>query len=192
MPDQRETARIVRSMRDHGHALTSATALGLDPDAWSASVAELDQRLRASEQMRTADDGRVGMLMFRDESSLEVGREIVRPVFEALFPPANGEGDDAAFGMYCINHYATGDTFRPHQDYFDGTVVITTISGTREFDVYRVEDEDDVFEHVETTYTLEPDSIMLLDGYSNRGHAARCLDGPSVSVVADIGARPSA
>jgi hypothetical protein len=189
MPDPSETARIVGGLRSYGHALTSASLLGLDPDTWSANATVLDKRLQATDQMRTAGPDRAGMLMFRDEASLEAGRVLVRPIFEAVFCSSSG-GDE--FGMYCVNHYEAGHAFRPHQDYFDGTVVIATISGTREFDIYRAEDEDDVFVEVEATCTLEPGSIMLLDGYSNRGHAARCLHGPSVSVVADIALRPDA
>lgn len=189
MPYPHETVRIVDGLRNHGYALTSASLLGFDPDAWSANATVLDERLQAADQMRTAGSDRAGMLMFRDEASLEAGRMVVRPVFDALFYLASG-GDE--FGMYCVNHYEAGHIFRPHQDYFDGTVVIATVSGTREFDIYRAEDEDDVFIEVEATCTLEPGSIMLLDGYSNRGHAARCLHGPSVSVVADIALRPGA
>jgi len=187
MPDPREPARIVDGLRNHGHALTSASLLGLDPDAWSANATVLDERLRATDQMRMVGSHRAGMLMFRDEASLEAGRALVRPIFDALFCSASG-GDE--FGMYCVNHYEAGHTFRPHQDYFDGTVVIATVSGTRRFDIYRDEEEDDVFVEVEATCTLEPGSIMLLDGYRNRGHAAHCLHGPSVSVVADIALRP--
>ncbi|XAY03383.1 hypothetical protein DSM112329_00197 [Paraconexibacter sp. AEG42_29] len=160
--------------------------LGLDAERWLASAAPLDRQLVTSEQMQRGQHERVGMLMFRDETTLTSGRALMRPVFDALFRAAV----DDEFGMYCVNHYETGDAFRPHQDYFDGTVVIATISGEREFDVYRREDEDDVFLEVEATCTLTPGSILLLDGYSNRGHAARCLRGPSVSVVADIASRP--
>lgn len=187
MSNRSETARIAESLRNYGHALSSTSELGLNPEAWSADAASLGQILRNSKQMHEAGNKRSGMRMFRDEVCLEAGRAVVRPIFRALFSSAS---HDDEFGMYCVNYYEQGDGFRPHQDYFDGTVVIATVSGRREFDVYRAEDEDDVFVEVEATCTLEPGSIMLLDGFSNRGHAARCVEGPSVSVVADIAMRP--
>ena len=177
-----EVARIARSLSDDGHALTSFEAMGLP--AWDSLGADVAATVERTDQFREVEkDGRGGMLMFRDAASLDAGRLLVAPIFEALFA-----GDVAArdsFGMYCVNHYELGHLFKARQDYFDGTVVIVTTSGERRFSVYE-KDEDDVFVDVAASYVLRAGSILLLNGFRNLGHAAECTQGPSVSVVADV------
>jgi hypothetical protein len=87
--------------------------------------------------------------------------------------------------MYAVNEYASGEHFVAHQDHFDGTVLIVTTTGTRTVDLYKREPEDDVFKDIEASVTLTAGSVLLLNGFANIGHAATCIDGPSVSVVAD-------
>ena len=137
---------------------------------------------RPAYQAENANE-RTGVLMFRDEKSLALGRLIASQVIERLF--ASDREAIQNMGMYAINHYVAGNHFLPHQDYFDGTVVIMTTMGHREFDVYNKESEDDVFETIDTTYDLRAGSVVLLNGYKDLGHGARCIEGPSMSVVCD-------
>jgi hypothetical protein len=186
--NKNEVVRMGAKLDEDGHALTSFAELDLDDDQKLA--VEVSRTVERTEQFRdVADETRRGMLMFRDGQSLAVGRRLVAPVFAALFAGDANARD--GFGMYCINRYETGDSFRPHQDYFDGTVVIVTTSGKRRFDVYE-KDEDDVFLNVQRSYTLCAGSIMLLNGFKNLGHAAQCIEGPSLSVVADVPAAVTA
>lgn len=178
-----EVSRVSQQLDQVGHALTSFEAIGILQ--YEALAKDLLTAVEATDQYREArDEGRTGMLMFRESEPLEKGRRLIRPVVEILFE-GNPEAIDA-LGMYAINHYETGDFFNPHQDHFDGTVMIMTPLGQRRFDVYRKEPEDDVFEEINESYVLGPGSIMVLNGYKNLGHAATCLDGPSISVVADV------
>lgn len=182
-----EVARLGARLEDHGHALSSFDEMGLG--RYQDLAAEVHGAVERTEQFRAIDGkSRGGMLMFRDDESLAMGRRFVAPVFAALFVGNAGARD--GFGVYCVNHYETGQPFKAHQDYFDGTVLIATTCGERRFDVYE-KDDDDVFVHVQESYTLRAGSIMLLNGFKNLGHAAQCIDGPSLSVVADVPAAVS-
>lgn len=178
-----EIARIGEELDQAGHVQTSFEALGLVyPDALAK---ELDESFQTTAQYQDVQDGgRTGMLMYRDDAPLQVGRRIVTPVIEALF--SDRPGVTSELGMYAVNHYNKGDFFNPHQDHFDGTVMITTTAGVRNFDVYDKEPEDDVFRSIAASYRLGIGSIVLLNGYKNLGHAAQCLEGPSISVVSDV------
>lgn len=178
-----EVRRVGEALDTLGHALTGFNELGIE--GHEALATDLVEAIEATDQYKkVSETGRTGMLMFREEEPLNAGKRLVEPVFSALFhdrPEAV-----QSMGMYAINHYETGDFFNPHQDHFDGTVMIMTPMGRRNLDVYKVEDEDDVFTDVTHNYTLVPGSVMLLNGYRNLGHAAQCLEGPSISVVADV------
>lgn len=180
---QREAGRVAAVLESTGCVLTSFQRLGLafEPDAQAAMIAAL---ARTEQYADLEAAGRNGMLMFREEEPLRLARELVEPAVRALFerqPEAL-----AALGTYAVNHYETGDFFNPHQDHFDGTVVIATLAGERDFDVYMKHVEDDVFVDVAATYQLVPGSLMVLDGFKNLGHAARCVSGPSISAVVDV------
>lgn len=178
-----ETHRIGRQLDEVGHALTSFEALGLPFPGQEAGA--LQDAIRATEQHALVQaEGRTGMLMHRENAPLEAGRLIAGPIVELLFPGQPGIKD--ALGMYAINEYETGDFFNPHQDHFDGTVMISTILGARNFDVYKKEPEDDVFHTITASHYLDVGSIVLLNGYKNLGHAAQCDKGPSISVVSDV------
>lgn len=178
-----EIARIGEQLDQVGHVQTSFEALGLEyPDALAR---ELDESFKVTEQYAGVQaEGRTGMLMYRDDAPLQVGRRIVTPVIETLF--ADRPNVTSELGMYAVNHYNEGDFFNPHQDHFDGTVMIATTAGARNFDVYNKEPEDDVFRSIAASYRLGIGSIVLLNGYKNLGHAAQCLEGPSISVVSDV------
>jgi hypothetical protein len=125
------------------------------------------------------------MLMFRGDDVMAIARRLMSPIVATLFRPIHSAED---FVITTINRYEVGDKFKPHQDYFDGTVLVVTTAGERVFHVYE-KDEDDVFLTIAKSYTLTPGSIALLDGYQDRGHAAECVAGPSMSVVANVPCR---
>ena len=178
-----ETHRIEQQLDEIGHALTSFEALGLPFPEQEADA--LQDAIRSTEQHASVQgEGRTGMLMHREDAPLEAGRLITGPIVELLFPGRPGIKDE--LGMYAVNQYETGDFFNPHQDHFDGTVMIATILGTRNFDVYKREPEDDVFHTITASHCLDVGSIVLLNGYKNLGHAAQCIEGPSISVVSDV------
>lgn len=178
-----EIHRVSQQLNEVGHALTSFDALDLEyPEQLAA---QLHESFKTTEQYAGVQEtGRTGMLMYRDNAPLEVGRRIISPVVEKLFADQPDVAKD--LGMYAVNQYEAGDFFNPHQDHFDGTVMIATTAGVRNFDVYNKELEDDVFKTVSHSYRLGIGSIVLLNGYKNLGHAAQCLEGPSVSVVSDV------
>ena len=177
-----EVTRLRARLERYGHALSSFDALGLA--SYQDLADGVHEAVARTEQYRAADgEVRGGMLMFRDEQSLATGQRFVAPVFAALFATSPDARD--GFGAYCINHYDAGHVFKAHQDYVDGTVLIITTCGERRFDVYE-KDEDDVFVNVQESYTLQAGSVMLLNGFKNLGHAAECIAGPSLSVVADV------
>lgn len=178
-----EISRIGEQLDQIGHVQTSFEALGLEyPDALAR---ELDESFKATDQYESVQaEGRTGMLMYREDAPLQVGRRIVTPVIEALFSDYPNITDE--LGMYAVNHYNKGDFFNAHQDHFDGTVMIATTAGVRNFDVYHKEPEDDEFRSIAASYRLGIGSIVLLNGYKNLGHAAQCLEGPSISVVSDV------
>lgn len=173
-----EIDRIRGQLQDVGHVLTSYDALDLPFPEHAA--ADLQRAFATTDQQ----DARTGMLMFREDAPLAVGRLMIEPVAQRLFANQLNVLDDLS--MYAVNQYEAGDFFNPHQDHYDGTVMIATAIGTRNFDVYRPEEEDDTFVTVDTSYRLARGSIMLLNAYKNLGHAAQCVEGPSISVVSDV------
>lgn len=178
-----EVERVGKQLNGDGHVLTSFEALGIDQ--YEHLAVDLVSAVENTDQYRQAvKNGRSGMLMFREDEPLQAGRLLAEPVFEILF--ADRPDAITAMGMYAINHYQVGDFFNPHQDHFDGTVMIMTPLGRRQLDIYRPEPEDDVFTEITDSYDLTKGSIMLLNGYKNLGHAAKCVEGPSLSVVADV------
>jgi hypothetical protein len=177
-----EVKRLGQELEDVGHALTTFSELGIED--FEAMAIDLRQVVESSAQYKSENTSeRPGTLMFRDEKSLDRGRRIAGRVIETLF--AADEQAVKNMSMYAINHYVAGNCFPPHQDYFDGTVVIMTTMGRRSFAVFKKEIEDDVFNEVDKTYDLTAGSIVLLDGFRDLGHTARCIEGPSMSVVCD-------
>jgi hypothetical protein len=178
-----EVHRVGQQLDEIGHALTSFEALGLPFPKQDAH--ELQQALSQTEQVaQVEEEGRTGMLMHRDEQTLALNGCISLPIAQLLFPGHPTLRED--MGTYAVNQYDTGELFNPHQDHFDGTVMISTIAGTRRFNVYEKELEDDVFNTISASHVVSLGSIVLLNGYKNLGHAAECLEGPSISVVADV------
>lgn len=179
-----EVHRLGIELANSGHALTSYEKLGISD--FERLALDLRNTVETSPQLSGEQaDRRNGMVMCKDKITKLAGSAIMKPVVEVLF----GDNESAleAWDMYTVNHYEVGDSFKPHQDYFDkGTVVIITTLGKRKLDVYKKEAEDDVFITIDTSYQLGAGAILLLDGYSDLGHAATCIEGPSISVVGDI------
>lgn len=176
-----EIARIHSELETRGHALTSFAALAIPQ--YDETTVELRQDIEATDWFRAAlEDSSTSVLMFRGEDSLSIAKRLISPVVAALF--ASNDAVDG-FVVTTINRYEVGAQLKPHHDYLDGTLLITTTTGKRHFHVYE-KGEDDVFETIEATYTLTPGSIMLLDGYRDLGHSAECVDGPSISVVVNV------
>jgi alkylated DNA repair dioxygenase AlkB len=176
-----EAQRVGKELEEQGHALTSFDRLGLSHH--NTIALELRRDIEATDWFRAArEKGSTGTLMFRDQHSLSIARRLMSPVVAMLFRSAVASED---FVVTTINRYEAGDKFPPHQDYFDGTVLIATTAGERRLHVYE-KDEDDVFVTIEKSYTLTRGSIALLNGYQDRGHAAECVKGPSISVIANV------
>jgi hypothetical protein len=181
-----DTARdeVRASLTRSGVAVTSFFAMGLEPPDEAAK--RLLDSLQVAHTEHLANNGRrYGMVMAREADTLPMTGPVVRPVLAYLFRDSM---TSPASEVYCVNHYEEGETFAPHQDYCDGTVVIITVAGERVFSVFETP-EDDVFEGISCSFVLPAWSVCVLDGYRNLGHAARCVRGPSVSVVADVPAR---
>lgn len=178
-----EVTRVAQALSEEGCALTSYSALGLSLPADAAR--SMDEALAATEQYDDVQQsGRTGMLMYRETAPLQLARQLVEPAVRVLF---QGQPDAVRqLGTYAVNHYETGDFFNPHQDHFDGTVVIATLDGIRDFDLYAPHPQDDVFVEVQRTHRLTAGTLIVLNGFRNLGHAARCVQGPSVSAVVDV------
>lgn len=181
MTPVQEVQRIGKELEEQGHALTSFDRLGLSH--YETIAVELRRDIEATDWFRSArENGSTGMLMFRGQHSLWIARRLMSPLVATLFSSTDAPED---FIVTTVNRYEAGDKFKPHQDYFDGTVLIVTTAGERLFHVYE-KNQDDVFVTIAKSYTLTPGSIALLNGYQDRGHAATCLAGPSISVVANV------
>jgi len=177
-----EVQRIANELEHVGHALTTFELLGIRD--FEIVAADLVEVIALNEQFTPEQAAeRTGMVMCKDVRSKASGAKLVLPVLSTLFAdrPHLLDGWD----MYTVNHYETGDYFKPHQDYVDGTVVIATAVGRRALDVF-VKEDDDVFNTVSATYDLVPGSVVILNGFMDLGHAARCVEGPSISVVGDV------
>ena len=180
-----ELARLSGELEVVGHAKTSYKKLGLS--LFEALAYNLRTTVEATphflaEQAQTP----TGMIMCKDKESKKAGRALMEPIVGALFAPHLAE--TAGWDMYTINYYfEPGHFFKPHQDYLEeGTVTIISALGVRRLDVYKKEDEDDVFNEIDVSYELGPGDILLLDAARDLGHAATCHVSPSISVVGDI------
>lgn len=178
-----EVQRIGRDLEEAGHTLTTYDRLGIT--GYESLATDLRSVVEANEQFEAENAAkRIGMIMCKDKSTKAVGALLVKPVMDVLF--RGNEQATTNWNMYTVNHFHEGHTFKPHQDYVDGTVMIITTLGLRQIDIYNKEPEDDVFLTVNHSYLLDAGSILVLNGYKDMGHAAKCIDGPSISIVADV------
>jgi|GEM_PF-1422075 len=171
-------------LEQSGHAVTSFRDLGIQDYEERFGQLQAAVQNHSSISASGRREARTGMVMLQDPEIKRAASDLVQPLVEKLF--AGNPDAIAAWNLYGVNHYAEGDSFKPHQDYFDGTVMIITVHGERSFDVYAKENADDVFNTVAATHRVGAGSVILLNGYHDLGHAASCMTGPSISVVADV------
>jgi len=154
--------------------------------SWEALGLPYDQAL-ADEVVRTAPEEIARRLVeagvAREGRAISpacqlAAKNFMRPLVDCLFVGQEFEHARRDWFLFGVNYYETGDVFPVHRDLYNSdlvTIVIASISGVRKF-------------RVESTraMTLRPQSIMLLDGGANPEHSASCIEGPSISVVADV------
>lgn len=111
------------------------------------------------------------------EACRAAAKSLMQPVVERLFPGDENERARRDWFLFGVNYYKTGQYFPPHNDLNDPdivTIVILSLSGVRRLGV------------ANKLLELRPRAITLLDGGANPKHHALCIEGPSVSVVADV------
>ena len=124
---------------------------------------------------RLSVEGLQGEAKADSDECRQAARAFARPVVHALFPTdAHAQNN---WSLFAVNYYEQDTLNPPHLDKNNpdiSTTVILSLTGVR---ILRVEDE---------ATRLHPGTITLLDGGYNPLHSAYCVDGPSISVVADI------
>ncbi|MEK7599877.1 MAG: hypothetical protein AAB462_02490 [Patescibacteria group bacterium] len=187
MSNANEIERIGSELSDLGYSLTSFDQLGLPFDhglAEELSMAAARGIFSPDAAKLTEHIEKNNMTMVQDEVCLELGRQMVQPVVEAVFVD-NPEATQT-WGLYAMNRYETGGELGVHQDSVEKTVLVVTISGQRELDVYAKGQTEDDAGDAEQTLLLNPGSVMILDAEADPAHAVRCTEGPSVSAVLDV------
>ena len=185
-----EIQRIALQLETIGYSHTSFDQLDIPFDAEQA--AELSMKVEASSESAEALSvvehiKRDGMTIVQDELCMNVAKTIMAPVIEAVYM-----GNSAAIDTWTIfglNRYTTGGSFGTHRDSVDTTIFLTTIKGSREFEIYVTGDSEPGstdFSEVEARFLLEPGSIMILDGEKDPAHAVSRAIVSSVVVVADV------
>ena len=105
--------------------------------------------------------------------------ELVKSVIDQLLPDQKYYLARNRWSLFNINYYEQGDRNPMHIDFAepqsDTMVVILSLSGVRRLEVR---------DH--PPIQLKPKMLAFLDGGKNPRHAAECIDGPSISVVADV------
>lgn len=102
--------------------------------------------------------------------------ELMQPLVDRLFV---SELVRTRWSLFGINYYEIGDVLPFHQDLNNPeikTTIIASLVGTRLFKL----------RGIHRPLLLIPQDILLLDGGANPWHYAECIEGPSVSVVADV------
>lgn len=183
-----EQQRVTNELATAGYSLTSYAELGLTFDAeLAAELCDVAAQgtFSPSAAELTAHIEKNNMTIVQEERALALGRQVVTPLVDGLFAGSPRALEN--WNLYGINHYnEAGAGLGAHQDSVGSTVLIASISGLRKFCVYRKEPEYETFREIESTFTLSPGSVVILDGYADPGHFVECLEGPSVSAVFDV------
>lgn len=184
----KELSRITQELGDRGYTLTSYERLGLpfDPKlvgelctaaaagTFSPSAADLTKHIEKS-----------GMVMVQDETALDLGRRLVRPVVEAIFHESPHALSN--WSLYAMNRYdAPAASLGSHQDSVGSTVLVVTASGVRDFNIHERPEFVGQETPIKETIRVEPGSIMILDAQADPAHSVTCVEGPSVSAVLDV------
>jgi len=111
----------------------------------------------------------------RSKTCMNAAKALMQPLVERLFL-----SDEARnrWRLFAVNYYNQGDVFSPHTDFNTPeikTALVASLCGERVLTITGHQ-----------PLTLEPQSIVILDGGQNPEHRAQCTVGPSISVVADI------
>lgn len=184
--------RITEELTEIGHAVTSYEELGLDFDeqavATLSEVVGKDVYGEQALQLVENTENTTNMIIAQGADTLRLGTDFVRPVIETLF--AGSPRTLGKWALYAINRYEAGGTFEPHMDSVGASVVVASISGVREMDIYKREadqlpEKPETYRVVERTLELYPGVIVILDGQLDPPHAVRCIE-PSLSAVIDV------
>lgn len=184
--------RISAELSEVGHSITSYDDLGVEFDEAAASqlIGVVGQDVFDPDALQnvTNVDDMQKMIIAKGPVTLRLGRSFMEPIVMALFHHDQQALD--GWSLYGLNRYEAGGTFEPHMDSTKGTVVVATLCGERELDVYRREpgqrhDRPETFKEIEYRRRLGRCSILLLDGELDPPHAVRCTV-PSVSTVVDV------
>lgn len=151
--------------------LALAVSAAAEKGVFSKDAAELTEHI-----------AKQAMTMVQEANALTLGTQLVAPVVAKLFP--DNPRVQATSRLYALNRYETGGYLGHHQDSVGSTVLVVTVSGTREFRVLALEAAPS--DSGEVTFLLEPGSVMLLDGQVDPRHAVLCVQGPSVSAIYDV------
>lgn len=187
MSNAGEISRLGYELADLGYSLTSYGQLGLEFDhdlATRLSGAAAQGLFSPDAAKLTEHIQKNDMTMVQDEVCLGLGRQMVRPVVETVF--ADNPAATQGWNIYAMNRYETGGELGIHQDSVGKTVLVVTISGQRELDVFAKGQTENDASDAEKTFLLTPGSVMILDGEADPAHAVRCSQGPSVSAVIDV------
>jgi hypothetical protein len=143
---------------------------------------EIDEVLRTATNRLNKKDVDEGKPAYVTEGSpcLTFANVVMASAVKVLFAP-NEEKIRRRWKLFAVNYYETGDIFSMHQDNAGDstTTVILSLSGVRRFTIM-----DKL--PTRSQHMLETGSIVLLDGSENLMHSVSCIEGPSISIVADI------
>lgn len=174
-----------------GYADSSFAELGLPMDV--DLVRQINDAVSLSNGSQAAMDvvahiEKANMTIVQDDDCLALGRAFVRPAIEVLFD-GNDEAIDS-WTLFGMNRYQAGGRFGPHRDYVGSTVLVFTVTGEREFDIYETapEDPEDKTDYtaVEQSFLQRPGSIMILDREKDPAHAVKLAKTDGIVAVADV------
>lgn len=186
-----ELTRIAHDLEQVGYAVTSYEALGVDFDAVAAR--SLDQAVVSAQESAEALEvvkhiTKQAMTIVQDPRCMELGRGLIQPAIGALLVDRPEQEQETLWTLFGLNRYEQGGQFGPHRDDVSASVLVVTVSGSRNFDLYKTTatSRQDELTDVEASFSLGPGSILILDGEKDPGHAISDTPEASVVAVADI------
>lgn len=169
-------ASIGEQLREQSYFSTSWRELGLEYDQVLAQevIAASTEKL----QRPPVDQGVVREARAVSDNCKRLAKKMVTPLVEHLFDGDKYAEARNSWFLFGVNYYETGDLFPRHRDLNNPdimTIAIVSLCGVRSL---RVGNNQPI--------EMVPGSVVLLDGANNPIHLATCVEGPSVSVVADV------
>ncbi|HMT19153.1 MAG TPA: hypothetical protein PKD15_03910 [Candidatus Saccharibacteria bacterium] len=174
-----------------GFAHTSFEELGINRSA--DLVDEIASRVNESkgspEAMKVVEHiDKNNMMIVQDPICLELGRRYIKPAIEVLFHDQPEALE--TWALFGLNRYRAGGKFGPHRDYVGKSVLVFTVTGERDFDIYHTEPDDPEnktdFDTVIASYRQKPGSIMVLDRDIDPAHAVKLALTDGIVAVADV------